>query len=116
MFNRPPPADPIGKKRHRISIYRAATDATRDTYGRRLHQGTLLATVWAERQDWGGDESMEGGRETASVTTKYIIRHRSDVTPAMTIAEGGDTYNILSVLDFDGTKKELVLNCRKVVA
>ncbi len=115
MFNKQPLSDPIAKKRHRITIYQVAGDATRDSYGRRLHQGALLATVWAERQDWGGDESQEGGRETASVTTKYIVRYRADVTPGMTIVEGSDTYNILSALDFDGTKRDLVLNCRKVV-
>ncbi len=88
---------------------------TRDTFGRRLHRGDLLATVWAERQDWGGDEGKEAGRETASVTTKYVIRYRADVTAAASLEEGGEIYNVLSVLDFDGTKRELILNCRKVV-
>lgn len=110
-----PPAEPIGKKSHRIEIYAAPGDATRDTFGRRAKQGALLATVWAERQDWAGDETKEGGRETASVTTKFVLRYRSDLTAAQSVEEGADVYNVLSVLDLDGTKRELVLNCRKVV-
>lgn len=109
------PAEPIGKKRHRIEIYSAPTDALRDSYGRRGQLGALLATVWAERQDWAGDEVKEAGRETATVTTKYVIRYRADVTAAQTVKEGSDSYNVLSVLDLDGTKRDLVLSCRKVV-
>lgn len=109
------PAEPIGKKRHRIEVYSAANDGTRDTFGRRLHRGALLAVVWAERQDWNGDEVKEGGRETASVTTRFIVRHRDDLSAAVSVEEGSDVYNVLSVLDLDGTQRELVLNCRKVV-
>lgn len=109
------PAEPIGKKRHRIEIYSASSDASRDTFGRRAPKGNLLAIVWAERQDWAGDESKEAGRETASVTTKFVLRYRSDLTAAQSVEEGTDVYNVLSVLDLDGKKTELVLNCRKVV-
>ncbi len=105
-----------GKYRHRITISQAPTDASRDTFGGRKGAGSVLATVWAELQDWGGEETSEGRRETADVVTKFKIRYRADVTPAMTVSFEGDTYNLLSVLDFDGTRRELVLNCRKVVA
>lgn len=103
----------IGKYRHRITIKNPPTDATRDTFGRRKGTGTTVCTVWAEKQDWQGDESTENKRESASVTTKWKIRYRTDLTPAMKIYFGGEVYDLLSVLDFDGTKRELVLTSRK---
>ncbi len=115
MFNRQG-KEPIGLKRHRISIYRAGGDASRDSYGRRLKKGELLAEIWAEKQDWSGTETKEGGKETPSVTTRFIIRYRDDLTPAMIVEEGGDSYDIESVLDLDGTMRDLTLNCRKVAA
>lgn len=108
--------DSIGKMNRRISIYNPGGDSSRDASGRRLKTGSKLDDVWAERQDWSGTENREGGRETASVTTKFIIRYRTDVTPVMIVEEGSDVYDILSVMDFDGTEKRLILNCRKVAA
>lgn len=105
-----------GKYRHRITIKAGPTNTTRDTFGRRKGTWTAVATdLWAEKQDWQGTESVEGGRETASVITKFKIRYRTDVSPAQRIYYGTDVYQIDSILDFDGTQHELVLNCRKVV-
>lgn len=105
-----------GKYRHRITIKSSPTDASRDTFGRRKGTWTAVASnIWAEKQDWQGTETVEGGRDTASVTTKFKIRYRTDVSPAMRIYHGSDIYQIDSVLDFDGTHRELVLNSRRVV-
>lgn len=103
------------KYRHRITITNPPDDSTRDTFGRRKGSGSTVATVWAERQDWQGDEKTQGDREFADVTTKWKIRYRTDITTAMLIVENGITYNILGVLDFDGTKRELVLLSRKAI-
>lgn len=105
-----------GKYRHSIVIKAAAADSSRDTYGRRKGSGSTIATVWAEKQDWGGDEADVNGRETPYVTTKWIIRHRTDILPGMTVTHGSVVYDILSILDFDGSTRELVLSCRRVVA
>ena len=106
---------PAGKYRHRITVTNATLDSSRDTFGRRKGTGNTVCTVWAERQDWQGDESAQGKREFASVITKWKLRYRTDITPEMQITEGADTYNILSVLDFDGTKRELLITSRKVL-
>jgi len=105
-----------GKYRHRITIRNAAADSTRDTFGRRVGAGTTVCQVWAEKQDWQGGESTEGSRETASVTTRWRIRYRTDITPAMEVVHGSDIYNVLSVMDFDGMKRELTLNSRRIDA
>lgn len=107
--------DKIGKYRHRIVIKAAAGDATRDAFGRRKGTGSTVATVWAEKQDWAGDETAEKGRETASVLAKFRIRYRTDIDTSMTIEFNSEVYDILSVMDFDGTKRESLLTTRKVV-
>jgi len=105
-----------GKYRHRVTIKGAAADSTRDTYGRRKGIGTIIAAnIWAEKQDWLGDETTENGRETAAVSTRWRIRYRTDVLPEMQLVHGADIYDIMGVLDFDGRKRELTLNCRKVL-
>lgn len=104
-----------GKYRHRITIRNAPLDSSRDSFGGRKGVGTDVAIdVFAEKQDWQGNEGTEGKREIASVTTKWMIRYRTDVTPEMQIVHGADVYNILSVLDFDGRKRELVLASRRI--
>ena len=103
-----------GKYRHRITIKNPPDDSSRDTLGRRKGSGTTIATVWAERQDWQGDESAPNNREVGAVSTKWKIRHRTDVTSKMLIFEGSVQYEIVSVLDFDGTKRELLIISRKV--
>jgi SPP1 family predicted phage head-tail adaptor len=102
------------KYRYQISIFQAPADASRNSFGERTGTGTLLATVWAEKQDWSGRENTEGGRDTADVTTRFLMRWRSDVFPFMTVVCDTITYDIDAVLDIDGTKKELTLMCRKV--
>ncbi len=103
------------KYRHRITIRNAPSDSSRDSFGGRKGVGSTVAIVWAEKQDWSGSEVAEIGRETAVVTTKFKIRWRSDIIPTMQVVHGSDVYDIQSVLDFDGTKHELVLECRKVI-
>lgn len=106
---------PAGKYRHRIVINNPPGDASRDNYGRRKGVGSLVAQIWAEKQDWQGIESTDNGREIASVTTKWKIRYRTDITTGMQIVHGSDTYNIESVLDFDGRKRELLLTSTKEI-
>lgn len=105
----------IGKYRHRITIRNAKTDANRDTFGRRKGAQTTVCTVWAEKTDWTGDEATENGREAGSLSTKWKIRYRTDITQAMQIVHGSDVYDITAVLDWDGTKRELLLTSRKAL-
>ena len=103
-----------GKYRHVINIYNPPT--ARDTSGARIGSGTLLATVWAEKQDWTGSEaSRDNGKETAVLLTKFFIRHRTDVTPKMRVVHGSDSYDIEKVMDWDGKTRELILECRRVM-
>lgn len=104
-----------GKYRHRITIRNAPTDSSRNTFGERTGTGTTVATVWAEKTDWNGSEVDEMGRETPVLVARWKTRYRSDVTAAMQIVHGSDVYEITSPpLDFDGTRREIVIEARKV--
>jgi SPP1 family predicted phage head-tail adaptor len=56
-----------------------------------------LATVWAAVTHATGREALVDDRTAATAQTKFTIRNRSDVTEAMRITWGGDTYNIRSI-------------------
>lgn len=103
-----------GKYRHSVTI-RNQRPTTRDSFGERVGPGSTVATVWAEKQDWNGSEITESGRETPTVLTKFMVRYRTDLLPDMEVVLGSDVYQIVSILDFDGMRRELVLNCLKVV-
>lgn len=111
-----PQAIIAGRYRHRITITAAPADASRDAYGRRKGAGSSVGTFWAEKQDWAGQETTENGRETPSITTRFKLRWRPDIKANMTVTHGSDVYDILSVMDLPGTKRELQLTCRRVAA
>jgi SPP1 family predicted phage head-tail adaptor len=105
-----------GKYRHLIAIRNPAADSSRDDFGGRKGSGATVASVYASKEDWNGSELDESGRQTAIVTTRWKTRYRTDVLPKMQIVHGEDVYNIMSVLDFDGTQRELTIESRKVVS
>jgi SPP1 family predicted phage head-tail adaptor len=105
-----------GKYRHRITVRDVPTDASRDTFGGRKGLGRTVCAVWAEKTDWSGAETNESNRETASVTTRWRTRYRTDIQPKMQIYLGTDVYQISNVLDFDGTHRELTIESVKVIS
>jgi len=84
-----------GKLDQRITI-QSATEATGSMGDVSKTWGTL-ATVWSAVVHATGREALADDRTTATAQTKFTIRNRSDVTEAMRIVWGGDTYNIRSV-------------------
>lgn len=102
-----------GKYRHLVTIRQAPTDATRDEYGERIGTGAVLASVWAEKQDWSGRETIESGRETPMVYTRFVMRYRADVLADMTVDFDNKTWRIDSVMDKDGRGTEITLMCKR---
>lgn len=102
-----------GKYRHRIAIHNPPT--TRDGSGARVGVGTTVATLWAEKQEWSGSETRDNGKETAVLLTKFLIRFRTGILPKMRVVHNEITYDIEKVMDLDGTRRELVLECRRVI-
>lgn len=101
--------------RHQVTI-RAQRTSSRDSFGQRVGAGSTVCTVWADKQDWSGSEIDENGRETPTVLTKFTIRYRTDITPAMEVVHGSAVYRINTVMDLMGIKKTLVLSCVRLVS
>lgn len=101
-----------GKFTQQIIIRNPST--ARDVMGGVYGTGSTVATVWAEKQDWTGSEARDNGQDATTLRTKFIIRYRSDVTAKMQVVHGSDVYDIEVVMDYDGTQREITLECRKI--
>lgn len=69
-----------------------------------------VATVRAWVQDVSGRELLAAAATQNPVNAKILIRHRSDITPAMQVVHGAATFNIEAVLSptRNGTTLELM--------
>lgn len=114
MAERKPPIN-AGKYRHRLVICAAPDDAQRNDYGERTGSGPVVAEVYAAKEDWGARELAELGHEVAELSTRFKIRYRLGVMAGMVVRCEGLDYAIDGPpMDFDGTRRELVLVCRRV--
>lgn len=74
---------------------------------------TVTTTVWGSLEGISGQEQIEGGQTNARALYRSRIRYRTDVKPSqsVTTTENGTTrtFNIQSIVDPTGRKKELEL-------
>jgi len=106
----------IGKLRHRLKIYDKGT-ITRNGTGEELPAyDALVATVWGAVEPLSGREFVEANQVQADVTMRIRIRYRADIRPEMRVVEGAHIYQIESVLDQRGERKELHLMSHEVLA
>jgi len=99
----------IGKLRHQITLQ--APTLTQDSLGVVSETWSDTATVCAQIEAISGREFFDAARVNAEVTHRIRIRHRPGIVPAMRVLEGTRTFDIHSVLDVDGRKRELTLMC-----
>jgi len=103
-----------GELRHRVVIQQATT--THDEYNQPIQTWQDFVTVWAKVEDLSGREYFAAQeRESAEVKTRVTIRYRTDVQPNMRVVSGSRTFEIVSVIEPDGRKRELQLMCREAV-
>lgn len=103
-----------GDLRHRVTIQ--AKQATRDAYGAEVVTWGDVATVWAAVEPLAGREFLQAQQVQEAVTTRIRVRYRGDVayTPEMRASWDGHLYNILSVIEVEGRRRELHLMCEEV--
>ncbi len=79
--------------------------------GAPLETWATLATVWAGKRDISGREVFAAGQDMAEIaSTRFIIRHRSDVTAAMRVTVDGVVYDITHIAEI-GRREGLELLC-----
>ncbi len=93
--------------RYRITIQQQSN--AQDAFGEQVRSWTDVATVWAEILPLNGKEMFSAQANQNQVSSKIIIRHRNDITPAMRIKQGNTEYNIEAVLP--QVRRELHLLC-----
>lgn len=100
----------IGRLNRRVTIQQKLV--TRDSYGGESITWTDVATVWAAVLPLRGREYVALRDAGAELTTRFVIRHRSSVTPAMRIVHGDAIYDIVEVIDSEDGHRFLELMAR----
>ena len=105
----------VGRLRHRLKIYDKGT-ITRNGVSEEIPAyDALIATVWGAVEALSGREFLEANQVQADVTIRIVIRYRSGIRPEMRVVEGEHTYEIESVLDQRGERRELHLMSHEVL-
>jgi SPP1 family predicted phage head-tail adaptor len=99
-----------GRLTRRITI-QVNSSSTTNGYGEKIKQWTDQATVWAEKRDLSMRELFQAGQIYPEVTTAFIMRYSTGITPMNRIYFGGKYYDIRSVIDVDDQQRELRLLC-----
>jgi SPP1 family predicted phage head-tail adaptor len=70
-----------------------------DEVGEPVKSYTTLDTVWAQVRPLRGQERFVAQQEYAEVTTRFRLRHRTDIDEKMRLVYGGDEYDIVAILE-----------------
>lgn len=98
-----------GALRHRVRLEDAVD--TRDSGGGLTRVWQLLDVVPASIESEESGEPVEAGSPSSKVRHLVRIRYRTGVTPAMRAVFRDRSFRILSIVDPDQRKKELLLTC-----
>lgn len=111
-----------GKLRHRISIETVST--SRDAYGQTgeadgEYTSVPFATVWGQVQDLSGRELYAAEEMHSQITVRITCRFFPGIVPAMIARVPMDqrtrVFDIMSVVDPDGRRRTLDLECKERV-
>jgi len=104
-----------GRLNRRIRI--ESKSVVRDAYGGETITWTLVAEVWAAVLPIRGREYVAIRQAGAELTTRFLIRYRSGVTPAMRIVYDGANYDIVDVINpQDGNEHLEIMATAEAVA
>jgi len=99
-----------------VVIYDVITAAGTETCNaaNKVKPVTLPAQVWAERLELRGDERWNAQQIVSTMSCRYRIRYRSDVTElCILVDDAGNEYNLQPPIEL-GRKEGLELWCSRV--
>ena len=99
----------VGKLRERVTIERM--DRAPDGFGGAGVSWSDVATAHAEVISFKGREHGHDGRTETRAPCRVVMRYREDVTSAMRIRWRDRLLDIQSVIDPDGERRWLALDC-----
>lgn len=86
-----------GRMDRRVTLRKRSV--SRNAYGEQVATFSDLATVWAEKLDIAGREYFSAQQVQASVTTRWRIRWRDDVTVLDRISYDGAEHDIKNIAE-----------------
>lgn len=98
-----------GLLRKRLAIEGEVAGADDDQGGIAPPTWENATTVWGSLEGISGTEQIEGGQVNARSLYRSRIRYRTDISPQQRVTVEGRVFNVLSVVDPTGRKKELEL-------
>lgn len=102
-----------GLLRNRVTLQKLIQE--RNEIGEAVETWVTVAHVWAEIRALSGREWYEARQlPEGEISTTIVIRFREDIDRTMRILHNARKFNIVSVLDPDGRKKQLQLMCLEV--
>lgn len=102
-----------GPMRHRVLLQQRVTGV--DAAGGALNTWEKFAIRWASMDRAAGSEVWNSAQRSGRVPAVFRLRYLEGVTPAMRLVFDGRTYNILSVVDQEGIRTELVITAEELV-
>ena len=102
-----------GTLRHRIRLQ--SLIETRDDTGGVVYVAETYATVWGSVGTPSAREFQQSDSTAADATHDVSIRYRADVLPKHRCLVNGKTFEIQSVVEVEGRRRELHLLCKEVV-
>jgi SPP1 family predicted phage head-tail adaptor len=84
-----------GQLDRRISLLTATE--SKDASGGPVESWAVTSTTWAKCTDLAAREFIAAGQTNAEITTKFLIRYRTGITPAMRVRWRERDYDIVAV-------------------
>ncbi len=76
---------------------------------------TTVKKLWVSKRDLSGREYFQAAAVNAEDTTEFKTRYQNNISSEQRLVLDGLVYDIQSVLDADGTKKEWTIMAKAVV-
>lgn len=98
-------------------IHLQAQSNTQDGTGQRVLVWTDLGTRRAEKTATPGREMFTNGERAGRVPTVFRIRYPRDfvVSPKLRVVHLTRVYNVISAIDPDGRRVDMILSCDELV-
>jgi len=101
----------IGDLRHRVTIER--NDGATDVGGGTGEDWVLVATVWAQVEQFQSSPAAHAGRAAERFSLRATVRYRTDITAGMRLTYEGEIFRIRAVSDPEQRKRFLALSCER---
>ena len=82
-----------------------------DSVGSVVETWEPFAEVWAEVKTESGREFLSNSQQHSELSHTLTLRYLPGISNKMRVNDNGRYYNILSVFDLGGRRKELTLYC-----